>query len=689
MAAISTIAQNPAPADKPLVRVNVDLVQIELIVTDSKGNHVAGLAPEDFEILESGKPQPITHFSFVSTAGGAASAPDTARLAKAGALPPARIEPGQATRTMAIVIDDLGLGDQSFAAVHAALENFVDTQIQPGDLAAIITTSGRLGSLQRLTGDRRLLRAAVNSLRSLPNHRPGVGDSDFTCAWYQHRRSGMTAGIQDEDAWLAANPCPICSRELDPAAELENDRRAAYYGRLSISAMSRVVDGLRNLPGRRSILLLTEGLPVVRGQGTGEPNSQVSEAYEAFLNHANRAGVAVNTIDPRGLIATFETAERGYVGGGGCAEARMAELTLTQLQLGDIAKRTGGISVVNNNDLAGSFARFAGDQLGYYLIGYKPPEGAGKRDKVEFRKIAVQITRPGLRARFHTNIYKEPAEPASGVANGNRLVAAVASPFTISNVHIRFASRFWDAGTDAGVVLDTTLQIEPRDLTFSTGADGRRKATFDVLALIYGPPHKLLDNFEKSYTVTLTDAAYERSLHEGLVQRLQLRLKQPGAYQVRGAVEDRASGRIGSASEFVEVPDLARGRLALSGVALSGAGDSSPNADRKADRLRFRPGDTVAYAYQVLNARAGAGGSFQVEARATLYRGGRALGSSPSLPVNTKGQPDPKRLAVTNEFRLGKQLPPGEYVLEIVVTDGNAPERQRSISQAATFEVVE
>ena len=79
--------------------------------------------------------------------------------------------------------------------------------------------------------------------------------------------------------------------------------------------------------------------------------------------------------------------------------------------------------------------------------------------------------------------------------------------------------------------------------------------------------------------MSLPEAAYQRALRDGLVQQLQLRVKQAGAYQVRGAVRDQESGHIGSASEFVEVPDLARGHLALSGIALSGEGPEPGSAE--------------------------------------------------------------------------------------------------------------
>jgi len=600
----------------------------------------------------------------------------------------------KANRTIAVVVDDLGIGEQSFAALHAALEKFIDQQVGPSDLVAIVTTSGRLGSLQSLTSDKRLLRAAVAKFRSIPNHRTVVGDDDFTCVYYCYMTGGSRPGMpQDEDAFLSY------TNKLESLRELENDRRSLYYGLLSLSAMRRVVDGLRELPGRRSILLFSEGLPLVRAQGRGETNPQITDGYEAFINHANRSGIAVNTIDPRGLVATFATADSDDV----CGGAKRSELTLTQLQLSDIAKRTGGISSYNDNDIVGSMGRVMNDQLGYYLIAYKPPEAvkSGHADP-GFRKIAIRVTRPGLKLRYHSSLYEQKPEEASaehGPKRGpkredDRLVAAVESPFAVRDVRIRLASRFWDNGPGAGSVLDTILQIDARDLTFREDGAGRRKATFDILAVTFGTATKPLDTFEKNYTLSLTEAGYQRALREGLVQELHLPVKQAGAYQLRGAVRDKDSGRVGSASEFVEVPDLTHGKLALSGIALSGkpgkpGKNGEPPAAESDNKLRFHAGGTVYYACQVLNTKPAPDGSTNVELRATLFYDGRALGTSPAIGIDPKGQTDAKRLAASNDFRLGKQLTPGDYTLQIVVVNKNAPEKRATVSQTADFEVVE
>jgi hypothetical protein len=73
LAVIPLLAQTTGQG--PVIRVTVDLVQVDAVVTDSQGRHVTGLKPEDFQILEDGKPQKITHFSYVpgtSVAGGPA-----------------------------------------------------------------------------------------------------------------------------------------------------------------------------------------------------------------------------------------------------------------------------------------------------------------------------------------------------------------------------------------------------------------------------------------------------------------------------------------------------------------------------------------------------------------------------------------------------------------------------------------
>src|SRR5580658_6455455 len=160
----------------PVIRVTVDLVQVDAIVTDSQGRHVTGLKPEDFQILEDGKPQKITHFSYVagtSIAGGPLPV-NPAPWKPSGKMPeaippPARaLRPEEVRRTIVLIADNLGLSADDIPNVRKAMKSFVDRQMQAGDLVSIMTTSGGMGVMAQLTNDKRQLYAAIDGIHYVP-----------------------------------------------------------------------------------------------------------------------------------------------------------------------------------------------------------------------------------------------------------------------------------------------------------------------------------------------------------------------------------------------------------------------------------------------------------------------------------------------------------------------------------------
>ena len=150
----------PTPTRGPVVvQGGIDLVQVDAVVTDGKG-HVVDLKAEDFEILEDGRPQRITNCEYVVThvAEDKTSAPRPVPT-NAGTLKREDVK-----RSMAIVVDDLTLAFEDVHTVRDGLKKFID-ELQPGDLVAIVRTSGGMGILQQFTTDKEILRAAVNQVR--------------------------------------------------------------------------------------------------------------------------------------------------------------------------------------------------------------------------------------------------------------------------------------------------------------------------------------------------------------------------------------------------------------------------------------------------------------------------------------------------------------------------------------------
>ena len=172
-------AQEP---QTPRFRVAVDAVRIDAVVTDKDGNIVRDLTADDFEIVQDGKKQKVTFAEYVPVVSGPAPAPapaprplKTSAIVGAPALPAAgAVRRENIQRTIAIVVDDLGMSVESLHYVKRGLNDFIDHGTQPGDLIALVRTGGSMDGLQPFTTDRRVLHAAVENLKWNAFSRSGV-----------------------------------------------------------------------------------------------------------------------------------------------------------------------------------------------------------------------------------------------------------------------------------------------------------------------------------------------------------------------------------------------------------------------------------------------------------------------------------------------------------------------------------
>src|SRR5690349_3379384 len=139
--------QKPADDQDEVVKITTNLVQVDAVVTKD-GKVVTNLTADDFEIYEDGKKQDITSFAFISNVSGATPQPVPATKEKPGYIPPPRpINANERHRTIAFVVDDLGTSAESMNQVRRQLRKFVNEQLQPNDLVAILRTGGELGAL--------------------------------------------------------------------------------------------------------------------------------------------------------------------------------------------------------------------------------------------------------------------------------------------------------------------------------------------------------------------------------------------------------------------------------------------------------------------------------------------------------------------------------------------------------------
>jgi VWFA-related protein len=686
-----TSQEKAGPDKEEVVRISVTLVQLDAVVTDKQGRLVTDLRSSDFEIYEDGRKQHITNFSFVSTQPEPLPAAATEPRSKAPLPPgpPTRLRPNQVRRTIALVVDDLGLSFESTAAVRGALKKFVDQQMQPGDLVAIIRTGAGMGALQQFTADKRELYASIERVR-----------------WNMVGRGGISAFAPIGGGVSVGGGI----------GESVDELRTEIYSVGTLGALNFVVRGLRELPGRKSVILLSDGFRLYNRDQT---SLRVTDALHRLTDLANRASVVIYTIDARGLQTLAPTAADDFRGQTSeqieqALDARKQELFDTQQGLQYLAQETGGFAVRNSNDLRGGIKRVLDDQRGYYLLGYVPESSTFRLERGlrKFHKVAVRIKTAGLNVRSRTGFYgiaDEQARPAKRTP-AQQVIGALMSPFTSGDVHLKLTSLF-SHDPKAGSIVRSLLHIDPQDLSFKVKPDGSHEAVIDMLAVTFTDNGRIVQQEGRTYTLNVADRQFAEWTQQGFLYAINVPIKKAGAYQLRVAVRDSASERVGSANQFIEVPDIGKNRLTLSGLVISGSDPAKRRTAEQATRdaardkegavedadpqagpaiRMIRRGMDLDYGFLIYNAqREPNSNQVQLEYQVLVLKDGKRIFAGKVAPLNKTGElTDLRHIPATGRLRFGTDLEPGDYVLQVTVTDKLAKEKYRSATQWMDFEIV-
>ena len=695
--------QKPAPADDPqdidVVKITTNLVQIDAVVTDRRGRHVTDLRPDEIEMFEDGKPQKISDFSYIKIGRPAEAAAEPTKRSEPALVPgpPKPIRREQVQRTIALVVDDLRMSFDSVRFTKEALKKFLDQQMQPNDIVAIIRTAGGTGSLQQFTANKQQLYAAVDKLKWVPR----IGNS-----------AQAFASIKQETLDIGERNMLDNTNELDDLNQMRKDLFAVG----TLGALNYLINGLGEMPGRKSIILFSDGFTIFN---PSEPagNSRLLTSLQLLLDQANRAAVVVNTIDVRGLPtfglqATDNTWNMSVEQIEQKLSARRANFIDSQSGLNYLAARTGGQAIRNNNDVSAGVKSIMDDQSGYYLIGYRPDDATFDSEKgTKFHRLSLKVKRAGHHTvRMRTGFLGVTDEKlkAAKATPQHQLISALFSPFSASEVQVRLTSLFANDGAQ-GSVLRSYLYVKGSDLTFVKEPDGSHKAVFDLAAVTFGEDGKMIEQSANQHTIRLTDAMYQKILKYGFTYNTTVPVKKPGAYQLRTALRDEPTGRVGSASQFIQVPDIDKERLTTSGMLIRGmpldsylknlttttaAGtdgvgdDSDPMANTSV--RQFRTPSALVYALAIYNAKVDKNtGKPNLTIQARLFRNGEVVFTGNALPFDIREQTDLKRLGGGGAVQLGTTMKPGEYVLQIVVTDLLAKEKYRVATQWMDFEIVQ
>jgi len=575
---------------------------LDVVVTDPSGRAVSNLTAADFAISLDGRPQQIVGSSYVDWSGPPAPPDQSIRLQGSRRNDDRRI---------VFLVDDLNLSVESATAVRQLLRRYVERQMQPRDEASVVRTFSGAGTDQRFTSDRQALAAIVDRIQPQPFTPPAASHSLFSVG---------TIGI-----------------------------------------LQLALDGLRAVPGRKSVILFTEA------------HSVRSTALDSLIEKADRGFAVFYAIDPRGIDTTFEAPAPPAQTPpplGRHVEPLLATVPSERPAslLEELAKATGGLAL-DRGGVASQFARVLEDQEGYYQIQYhrdfaifQPETGARLVDHV-----TVKVARGGLHTRARDGF-----PPSSDwlldvlPTTLERLLQATRLPFTAGDIHLAVDTGFYHVRKE-GPLLNLQLQVDARDLTFLKTLDGRYNYGLTAGVTLLGDDGALVSAVRSELGgAPMTGDQHQEAIQHRTSFVIRVPVPRPGAYQVRVALSDQMSQRLGSANQFVYVPDVASGQLTLSAITLS---------------TGSTPRDPLAITYQIYNLAHGPDNRSEMDLRIRILRNSKEVTTAGPSLIQFEPSDDPAHRSVTSLIRLDSALHPGSYQLQLTVTDKLAKSRRTTLAE--------
>ena len=462
------------------------------------------------------------------------------------------------------------------------------------------------------------------------------------------------------------------------------------YSRASLSMVETTVRSLAPLPGRKIVVLLSEGFFL--GQGTW-----YDSAYDVrrITDAATRSGAAVYSLDAGGLTlpapaGDITEREASAIPGPLRASVERFQDEARREGMKAVAEETGGFAVLGN-DIGAGLHRILADNEVYYLLAYEPvsPRRAGR-----FRGVQVRLPgRPDLVARTRKGYFEPPAsspdrkqrEPTAKQAAAQaqeRLHDAFTSIVPLQGLPIRLLADFVDL-PDAGPTVVVNVDADVAAPSPLVDGGPRPRSIVEIVGLVSDKDGASVEQFAARPELKQRPAAApDGATREGISLSRRLHLK-PGLYQVRVAAIGEASDQTGSASRWVEVPDLTARHLTLSGLFLDAARNGataasaggSPDGNQAGSTGRvlgsFPTGSEVDLVFFVYNARADGGGATDLAARYQIRADGQLVHEFQPRPLRSDGAGGPDRIAGVVRLSLAG-LPPGDYELRAVVEDRRA-----------------
>ena len=700
--------QSPQQPDEVL-RIRTNEVRLDVVVKDKKGRPIKDLTTSDFEIYEDGVRQRIQSFRFVSREATAGSNPEGPRNGKENNREPAPLAVAQNSSlgVTALVFDRLSLEARTLA--RRAGMAYAQEGMAGGDFTAVFGIDQSLRTFQSFTDNSELVKQAIEQATS-------ASPSSYASSAGKTRDLADRSNVLDQQVSSSASAAQAAGAARDSggasaagsaagqaAAEqlfiqmqtnmleqfevLERDQQ----GFATINSLLAVINPMKNLPGRKTVIFFSEGLALP---------SSVQTKFPAVISAANRANVSIYTIDAAGLRTESGTAEaarelnsissqrmqqQGVGNDRGVSGPYMKSLerneNLLRLDprggLQVLADQTGGLLIHDTNDLAAGLRRINDDMRGYYLITYLPQN---EDYNGRFRQISVKLNHANVEVQTRKGYYAVEAVGQLPVLDYEApAIAAARYARSESNpLSFRAAALSFPATNRPGLTL--LLGEAPMSaFSFAPAADKKTyNADFSVVALVKDQSGQVVQKLSRHYPLSgpieQLDAARKG---EWLFYR-ETQMA-PGSYTVELIAYDGLTGKTSVRTIPLEIASIDETKPRLSSVAvLKRAERLAPEEQKRDQPFHFGellvypnlgepiPKSTTKQLAFFLTAWPARGSTTILQLTFEILQNGRPLGkSSAQLPAaDEQGQIKYASSFPLNEFQ------PGVYDLKVIIDDG-------------------
>ncbi|HWZ96764.1 MAG TPA: VWA domain-containing protein [Candidatus Dormibacteraeota bacterium] len=662
-------------APQVVIRATTELVLVNVVAHDKKGDPVRDLKKEDFTLLEDGKKQQISSFDFEdvdqvqnATQTVSGSTPETpGTLLHSTKKAPPTLD-ARDRRLILLFFDFSSMQPEEIDRAVDAAKKFVATKMQPADLIALVSLATNMHVDLDFTDDKEKIAAALTAY--------GTSEGQG----FDNGATGSSEGAAETGGSFTEDDTDLNTFTADR----------------KLLALQSLMQALNKLPQKKSVIYFSNGITQ-----NGVDNQSALRAATAA---AVKANASIYSLDVRGLQAFPPGGEAQNASLQG-QSAYTGASTLNDLNgnaasqdtLATISADTGGKAFFDSNDFSGVFSQVQKDSSVYYVLGFTSnnPLKDGR-----YRHLKVVVNRPDLKLDFRAGYYADrDFEHLNRTDREQQLEDELAAQLPRVDVPL-YAGASYFRKDDSHYYLALSLVIPGSQIPFVTEKD-TDNATIDIIGVALEDGKVPVGHQRETVKLAVEST---RQVRRKNVQYNTGFMLAPGNYHLKFIVRENQTGRMGSFETDVRIPDLRKTPLKMSSVVLSSL--RAPTTAKKSalnplvqDQMELVPNITHTFTadqhlYLLYEVYDPAKGKISVQTAATpqsetkqdtaaakttrdgvrvltsveFLQGNSKIYESKPLVANELTAPDRKAVVFQIDFPL-QNLKPGLYLCQVNVVD--------------------